>query len=121
MEWSPRNRKLFVFSVPERNKIAGSSLYQPQANRGSLTRCEDIWVLTAASDCTLPWKRGEHCFISDGFEADPTHLDLWDEYKDLPEFQELRDFVASVDGKVTCQVVHENSIMAKVEEAETIV
>jgi hypothetical protein len=112
-EWLPRNRKLFVFSVPERAKFTGSSLYQPQANRGSLSRCEDIWVLTAAKDCRYEWKRGEHCFISDGFEAEPTELSLWDQYKDLPEFAELREFIANVGGKVRCQLVHEESVLAK--------
>lgn len=110
-EWKPLHRKIFAFIVPERNRIAGSILYQPQANRGSLSSVQDIWILSVAKDCRSDWKRGDHCFITDGFEAEPVDLDLWDEYRDRPEFAGLRAFVESVEGKVKTTVVHEDSVL----------
>lgn len=112
MEWRPRNKRLFVFSVPEKNKIKGSSLYQPKANRGFHTQTQECWILSAANDCQVNWKRGQKVYIHDGFELEPVDLDLWSEYQNDPAFASLKAFVAEVEGKVRTEIIAEGSILA---------
>lgn len=112
----PLKRRMFVFAVRERSRLrTKSGLYVPDSNRGTLTRAEDIWVLNSASDCRTAWKKGQHLLISDGFELEPVDLELWDKYKDEPEFAFIKSFSEEVLGKVHTCVVHEDSILAEVE------
>lgn len=111
----PRNRRIIVFQLVERQKIAGSSLYMPNASRGSYTRAEDFWVLNSADDCRLPWPKGTHGLVSDGFELEPINLELWEEYKSDPAFVELRSYEQELEGKVVTKLLHEDSVLALVE------
>jgi len=112
----PLKRRMFVFAVRERSRLrTKSGLYVPDSSRGMLTRAEDVWVLSSASDCRMEWKKGQHLLISDGFELEPVDLDLWDKYKDDPDYAFLHKFSDEVDGKVKTCVVHEESILGEVE------
>jgi hypothetical protein len=91
-----------------------SGLYLPSQSRGMLTRAEDVWVLSWADKCRLPWEKGQHLLIADGFELEPGDMDLWDTYKDDSAFADLRKFVEEVEGRVRTTIVHEESILAEV-------
>lgn len=113
MEWRPRHKRLFVFSIPEREKIGSGLLYQARANTGNLSEVREVWVLNWASDCTFTWKRGQKVFVQDGFELEPVRMnDLWDQYKDHPDFADLKAFAEKVGGRVDCEIVAEGSLLA---------
>lgn len=111
-EWTPILNRLFVFTVPEQEKFAGSVFYRTKTNDGYLSQCQPVWVLIPSRNCKEEWKRGQKCYIHDGFELDPTDLDLWPRYENEPEFKGLKEFVESVGGKVLTSVVAEGSILA---------
>lgn len=112
----PLRRRMFVFAVRERSRMrTKSGLYVPDSNRGMLTRAEDVWVLSAASDCRYNWTKGQHLLISDGFELEPVDLDLWEKYSDDKDFEFIKTFSQEVDGKVRTCVVHEESILAEID------
>src|SRR5690242_4399268 len=116
MSWKPRNRRMFVFCVPKRLKFSGSTLFRPNEITGSLSRAEDIWVLSWADDCQFTWRKGYHGLIDDGFELEPVELDLWEEHQQDPEFESMRKFVEDCQGTVETKIIHEKSIMAEVVE-----
>lgn len=95
--------------------LSKSGLYLPRTNRGQFTRAEDIWVLGWASDCQDEWRKGFHGLVCNGFELEPVDFDLWDDYKDLPEFSELRSFVDAVEGEVKTSLIHETHVLAEVQ------
>lgn len=114
IKWEPMGRRVFVFSVPERRKFDGSSLFRHKDTAGSLSRTEDIWILKASQKCRSEWKAGARYLISDGFELEPTRFDFWGEVGDREEFKGLREFAEKCDGTVVCQLVHEDSILGEV-------
>lgn len=84
----------------------------PNRGRGNFTRAEDVFIYAAAADCKLgPWIVGEHCLISDAFELEPVDFDCY-EPGVIPKLDRL---LADTEGKVKAQLVHETSIMARVE------
>jgi hypothetical protein len=112
----PLHKRLFVFAVRERSRLMNSSgLYVPNSSRGSLTRAEDVWVLSSAADCRHSWKKGQHLLISDGFELEPVDFKFWDKHRDDEEFAFLKDFADKCDGRVHTTVVHEDSVIGEVE------
>lgn len=106
----PMFTRLVVFSVPERAKLL-NGLYKGNSNRHAFSRAEEIWVVAKGKDVREDFKRGDHAWLNDSFELEPSDLDLWDEYKDLPEFAELKAFVEQVEGRVRTQIVIEDSIL----------
>lgn len=122
-EWRPVLRRLFVFWIPEQPKVKVSEnafLYLPKANRGKLTSCQPMWILSCAKDCKLGpnegmWPRGLKAFVHDGLEISECDLDLWDQYKDQAEFYDLKSEAESVDAKVVTAIVSEGSIIATAE------
>lgn len=116
MSWKPRNRKLFMFTIPNRPRIAGSVLYSGNSNKGMYSRAEDCFVIDWASDCRLPWTKGQHCLIDDGFESEPTDLDMWEQHCDDPAFAAVSQLSRDTEGKVKTSLIHEDSIIAVVED-----
>jgi hypothetical protein len=112
MNAKPLKRRMIVFSVPERKKLAGSILYQANERRGSLSGSEEVWILENGPECRLRIPRGSKCYISDGFELEPTDLDLWADYENDPIFKDLREFAQSVEGKIKTSLIHEESLLA---------
>lgn len=112
MKATPRNRKIIVFTVPERSKIQGSILFKPKARTDMFSRCEEFWVLQPAPDCRDPWPVGQKGYISDAFELEPTNLNLWEEHASDPTFQALKAFSDEVAGDVVTQIIHEDSVLA---------
>lgn len=80
-----------------------------------LTRAEDVWIYNPAPDCKMKWRKGQHVLIADGFELEPTKLDIWEEHKDDPEFAFIKSFAEKVDGKVICEIISEDSVLGEVE------
>lgn len=115
----PINRKIAVFVVRERQKLYNNSgLYTANSSRGVLTRAEDIWVISAASDCVVhSWEKGQHLLISDGFELDAIDDNPvdWETMKDDPAFTFMREFAEKVEGTVRSGIIHENSVIGAVE------
>jgi hypothetical protein len=107
----PVGKRLVVFQVEERSRLK-SGIYVGNPRRGSLSRTEDVWILAIGPDVVEPLKVGDHCFLHDGFELDPTNLDLWPLHCERPEFQSLRDFVAECEGTVVTKLVAEGSLLA---------
>lgn len=116
MDWKPRNKRLFVFSVPKKNRFAGSKLFKPKPLAGAYTEAQHIWVLSAADDCIERWAKGTRAMITDDFELEPVQLDMWEAHKDDTEFASLRKYIEEVDGEVECKIVSEGSILGIVEE-----
>ena len=111
----PLGRRIFVFGVRNRQRMPNKSgLYVPNSSRGNMTRAEDLFVLNPASDCKFKWAKGQHVLVSDGFELEPYDFEFWDQYKDDPEFQELKKFAESVEGNIVSTVIHEDCILAEV-------
>jgi hypothetical protein len=111
----PIKRRIFVYAVRERQRMRTKlGLYLPNSSRGMLTRAEDVWVVSAADDCLLPWKKGQHILIADGFELTKGR-DSWEENMDDPDFAKIKKFAEEVGGKVTTWVIHEDSVLAEVD------
>jgi hypothetical protein len=87
----------------------------PNRYRGNLTRAEDLFILSPASDCRSPWKKGQHVLVSDGFELEPVEFDFWEQYENDPAFAKLKEFAEKVEGKVIGTLIHEDSILGEVE------
>jgi hypothetical protein len=114
--YQPLHKRLFAFSVPIQHKVAGSKLYRGAPRRGQFSEARPIWVVASAKDCVDTWSVGQKCYVSDGFALEPVDLGLWDEFKDLPEFADLRAFVEDVEGEVDTIVVNEGSILGVEDE-----
>jgi hypothetical protein len=110
--YMPLGSRYIVFSVPIRRKIPGSGLYKGNPKRYAFNRAEEIWILASGVECHEQLKPGTHCWLNDAFELEPTDLNLWDKFKDDPNFKRLKDFVDSVDGDVKTSIVSEVSLLA---------
>lgn len=104
--------RCLVFSVPVRNKIEGSILYRGKPKRYSYSRAEEIWIINCGQLCKEQFVAGTHAWVADSFELDESGLNLWDDFKDLPQFAMLKEFVQSVDGEVVTQIVRSDSLLA---------
>lgn len=120
LHWKPLKRRLFVFSVPEREKFDGSVLYRPNSRYRSLEFIQDCWICGIGFECRYPWQIGQHILIEDGLELEPVDLDLWETYKDMPEFAGLKSLVDRVGGKVETSIVSEASVLADTEGSEFV-
>lgn len=113
----PNNQeRLYVFHIKERQKIAGSVLYRANASRGSLTRAEDVWIWKFSACLKEHFCVGERYLLSDAMELDPSELLSFDSLtpeEKLP-FAELEKLANDCEGRILCQVVHRDSLLALV-------
>lgn len=112
MKVTPLFRRYLVFHMPIRNKIKGSSLYVANSKRGSYSRAEEVWIIEAGKECTYNLKPGDHCWLYDSFELTNCDINLWDEYKDYPEFEALKQLQIQFEGEIKTKLVFEDSILA---------
>lgn len=120
MKLRPLFRRYVVFTVPYRAKRSGSGLYLGMGSRGSYNRAENIWIVHGSNLCRSELKMGDHCWIYDAFELYSADLNLWDEYKDLKEFEGLKRFVEACEGQVETRLIAEDQILAIDNEYEAI-
>lgn len=71
-----------------------------------------MWIVSVGSEVLEHVARGQKGIVSDGMELEPSDLELWDEFKDMPVFAELREYVKEVDGDVRTQIITEDSLLA---------
>lgn len=112
MKVTPLKNRYIVFSVPVRRRIEGSVLYKGNPKRYAYNRAEEVWIVSCGQLCKEQFKPGTHAWLNDSFELEPTNLNLWDEFKDDPNFKRLKEFVELVDGDVHSSLVSENSLLA---------
>lgn len=110
----PLGRRLIVFQVSEVKKRSNSGLYLGNSKRGSLSRVQDLWVITHSEKCKHKWQKGDHYLVSDGMELEPYDLKLWEDLQLDPAFQELREVVRATEGRVETKLVSEASLLAEV-------
>lgn len=116
MNLRPRNHRVLVFQVPLRQRTEGG-IYLARSSYKAYSRAEDLWIIRAADDCDQgPWTPGQHVLVSDAFELDPTDFDLWQQYQDDPKFAALKKFAEGYEGEIATKLVHEDSIMAVVDD-----
>lgn len=111
----PLFSRCIVFNVPKRYRTK-SGLFVGNAMRDAFKRIDDIWILAQGAGCDEIFPRGTRAIIQDGFELDPTNLNLWGEWKDDEAFKTLRAFVEEVDGEVHTQIVSQGSILGVYED-----
>jgi hypothetical protein len=112
MKVLPMKNRYIVFSVPVRRKISGSSLYTGHATRYSFNRAEEIWIVACGPEVKETFAPATHGWLNDSFELEPTNLALWDDFKNDPAFQKLREFVDNIDGDVQTSLIAEQSLLA---------
>lgn len=112
MKVTPLFKRYLVFHMPIRNKIKGSSLYVPNARRGSYARAEEVWIIEKGKECVYDLSAGDHCWLYDSFELTDCKLDLWEKYRDYPEFSQLKKLEQEYDGRVLTKLVVEDSVLA---------
>lgn len=62
--------------------------------------------------CVTPFPKGQEVYVHDGFEIETSGMNLWEKYRDDPAFRVLKDYVDSVDGEVSTDILTEDSIIA---------
>lgn len=101
-----------MFTLPVKRKLQGSTLYRPNARRYTFSTSQEAWIVFHAAKCKTQWTRGQKILAADAFEFEPTGLDLWDEWKDEPEFAELRALAQEMDADVRTDWMPEDSALA---------
>lgn len=104
--------------MPVRRKIHGSLLYTPSARRGSYEGCEEAWIVAQGPNVHHKFHAGQLIYVRDGFELEPTDMQLWDKYKDHEAFSHLKKLQEYYDGDIVTQIVIENSIEAYEEKKD---
>lgn len=113
MEITPRNKRLYVWTIREREKIG--SLYRFSSSYGSSTRAEDVWIAAISPDCKHKWEVGQRGLISDGFELEPYEPIEWSR-EDGKHFPHLERLAKKCEGKIISQIIHEDSLLALVSD-----
>lgn len=108
----PLFARIIVFSVPVQRKLENSLLFQPNTRRGTFASCQPVWIVATGPDVVSKLGIGLKGFINDNFELEPSDLDLWEDLQHDERFSKLKEFVDRVDGEVTTQVIHEDSLLA---------
>lgn len=104
-------KKIIVFSVPIRRRLK-SGIYLANSRKSQYFGGEDVWIASVGDGCLESVRVGQKAIVSDAMELEPTDLGLWLDLRHLPEFKELLDYVAEVDGEVRTQIVTEDSLLA---------
>ena len=113
-----------MFWMPEKPMIkmaSGVKLYTPRQNTGKYTEAQVAYIAECAQDCKWgpdngKWPRASKVLVNDGFEiGDSLGLDIWEMYKDLPEFSELKAEAEALDAKVMTGILSESSVQGLVD------
>lgn len=113
MKVTPLHKRWLVFEVPYKQKLEGSMLYTPNSHRDSIHGAQKVWLISCSSEIgNTDLKRGDCCFVQDGFDLLDADFDLWDALKDEEEFQSLKAYVEKVDGIVRTKLVSDGSLLA---------
>jgi len=107
--------RVLVFTVPVRKKCLDSPILIPTGIRGAFTTQQDAWIVTVGEKVTSEVKDfpiGTQVILHDGFELEPTDLDLWHLYRDDARFAGLKAFAESCHGEVHTQLCLDDAILA---------
>lgn len=85
--------------------------------RDAFKRVDDIWILAQGPSVDEIFPIGTRAIIQDGFELEPTNLNLWGDWQDHEAFRGLKSFVQEVDGEVLTQIVAQGSILGVYEDS----
>ncbi len=107
----PLKNRIIVFSVPIRRRLENSILFKGNPRRSAYNRAEEVWVIACGQECKEQFTLGQHGWIDDSFQLEPTDLDLWDQMQDHPDLVKLKTFVQSVDGDVLTSIILEDSLL----------
>lgn len=94
--------------------LTDSGLYIPVHGWKDYSTAKPVFIIQQAKDCspeTSEIAKGTKAFVSDGFELVESK-DLWEFYRDEPEFATLRSLIDKYGGKVKTAIVNELALLA---------
>lgn len=118
----PRERHLMVFAVRGKRKFKG--IYTPQIGHyADYFQLQKVWVAEMGPDCKTPAegvKVGTMCAILDVYDLESLDVDVFEAYRSAnPElFDKVAEEAAEHDGYITCEILHEASLVGIWEEDE---
>lgn len=104
---------LLVFHPINKALVEGSSfLLKPRYFQGNWDGQQEHWVVDASEKTRHVYEKGKKVYTANGACFVYTqHLDLWADYKDLPEFKELKLLQEQTQCDIETKLLYESRII----------
>jgi hypothetical protein len=107
----PLGARIIVFHPVNRRKMA-SGLFLGWEWRGNVHGAQWVYVVAQGPECKMKLASGTKALLEDSLVLDPEGLDIWEDYKALPEFSELARLQKETDCDIETRPVLERCLIA---------